>query len=183
MVQGRGINSEINETGRTQAQKFYQAYKDHPFDIVYTSNLKRTQQSVQEFLDMGYPTQALAGFDEISWGDHEGMAYDMERHQAYLDGLAQWTKGNLDHRVGGGETPLEVKARQEKAMKIVLSGEEENILIATHGRAMRILICWLMGRDLSEAEYYKHSNLCVYQLKYEGGEFEILKEADTSHMD
>ena len=49
IVQGRGMDTELNEKGRAQAEAFYQAYKDVPFDKIYTSTLKRTHQTVQNF--------------------------------------------------------------------------------------------------------------------------------------
>ena len=46
VVQGSGIDADLNATGRAQANAFYQAYKDHPFDKLYVSGLKRTFQSM-----------------------------------------------------------------------------------------------------------------------------------------
>lgn len=182
MVQGRGVDADLNETGRAQAKLFFDAYKNVPFDKIYTSSLVRTQQSVQGFTDLGISTEGLTGLDEISWGDHEGMPYDEVRHQAYLEGLEEWRKGNLTVRVGGGENPIEVSERQKEAMDHILSGDEENILIAMHGRAMRIMLCWLTDKPLQEAEGFEHSNLCLYKLKYQADKFEIVLSADTSHM-
>ncbi|MCV9386450.1 histidine phosphatase family protein [Reichenbachiella ulvae] len=182
-VQGRGVDSDLNELGRKQAEAFFEAYQDVPFDKVYTSSLKRTKQSVQGFIDAGLPYESLSGFDEISWGDHEGLPYDEKRHALYLKGLEEWAKGNYDYAVGGGDTPLQLQARQKEAMDYVLSKEnEENVLIATHGRAMRFMICWLMGLPLNQSEQFEHENLCLYQLKYEADEFEIVKHADTEHL-
>ncbi|RJE74688.1 histidine phosphatase family protein [Reichenbachiella sp. MSK19-1] len=181
-VQGRGVDSDLNALGRQQAALFFEAYKNVPFEKVYTSSLKRTMQSVQGFIEMGLPFEKLSGFDEISWGSHEGLPYDELRHELYLAGLAEWGKGNLEHRVGGGDTPIEVCERQRLAMDQVLAGEEENILIATHGRAMRIQLCWMMGLLLSQSEDFPHANLCLYQLWYSDGKYEIVKNADVSHL-
>ncbi|PIB37469.1 hypothetical protein BFP72_08100 [Reichenbachiella sp. 5M10] len=181
-VQGRGIDSDLNALGRRQAEAFYQAYREVSFGQIYTSSLKRTVQSVQGFIDQGVPYEQLSGFDEISWGDHEGLAYDKERHAMYLAGIEQWSQGNLDYRVGGGDTPIEVAARQQEAMNHVLEGDEEHVLIATHGRAMRIQLCWMMGLPLSRSEDFPHANLCLYQLHYHDGQYEIIRQADVAHL-
>ena len=34
IVQGRGINSDLNDTGRAQAEAFYQYYKETKFDAL-----------------------------------------------------------------------------------------------------------------------------------------------------
>lgn len=182
-VQGRGIDSSLNETGRQQAQKFYEAYQDVPFDKVYTSSLKRTGESVMAFLNKGIPTQALSGLDEISWGDHEGQDFDPEMHQKYLDVVKLWSEGNLDVGVQGGESPLEVMKRQREAISNIMSREDEDtILIATHGRAMRILVCWLMNYPLNKMDAFDHANLCLYLLEHHDGSFRIIKHADVSHL-
>lgn len=49
IIQGGGIDSSLNELGRRQAQQFYQAYHHIQFDRIYTSELKRTHQSVAPF--------------------------------------------------------------------------------------------------------------------------------------
>jgi len=53
IVQGGGVDAPLNELGRQQAQAFYDIYKDVLFEIVLTSKLQRTHQTVQPFLEMG----------------------------------------------------------------------------------------------------------------------------------
>jgi broad specificity phosphatase PhoE len=55
IVQGRGRDTDLNDEGRKQADLFYNAYKSVPFDKVYISELKRTEQSIQQFIDLGIP--------------------------------------------------------------------------------------------------------------------------------
>ena len=42
IVQGRGVDSSINEKGIGQAQQFYNVYKNIGFKKIYVSLLKRT---------------------------------------------------------------------------------------------------------------------------------------------
>ena len=39
VIQGRGIDSSLNEMGQQQALQFYRAYHHIGFDIIYTSEL------------------------------------------------------------------------------------------------------------------------------------------------
>ena len=55
IVQGSGVDSDLNETGIEQANAFFEHYKNISFDKIYTSKLKRSQQSVQQFIDLGIP--------------------------------------------------------------------------------------------------------------------------------
>lgn len=182
-VQGRGIDASINETGRIQANAFFESYKDIPFDKIYTSSLIRTRQSVQQFIDMGIPVQSLDGLDEISWGDHEGQEFDPEMHQVYLDTVAGWERGEFDKGVSGGESPQEVMHRQRLAMDIITGDEDtENVLIATHGRAMRILICWMLNYPLENMDAFEHANLCLYQLELASQRYRIIKHGSIDHL-
>src|ERR1044072_8256544 len=74
IVQGRGVNSDLNELGRQQGEAFYQYYKHVTFDRVYTSALKRTHQTVNRFIEEGIPWEQLPGLDELSFGIWEGKA-------------------------------------------------------------------------------------------------------------
>lgn len=182
-VQGRGIDSSINATGRRQAGEFFQSYKHISFDKIYTSELKRTKESVQSFITNGIPYEALNGLDEISWGKHEGQPYDPIMHKVYLDTVAGWEEGNLDLSVGEGESPKEVMLRQKEAIATIMSRKEENnVLIATHGRAMRILICWMLNYPLEKMDVFEHANLCLYHLQYSGNSYSIVKHGSTSHL-
>lgn len=183
MVQGRGINSSINETGRSQADKFYKAYKDVGFDKIYVSSLKRTKESVNQFIQEGISYEQLPGLDEISWGDHEGQQFDPAMHQKYLECLESWAEGDLDVAVSGGESPKEVMARQKESIEHILSREDEQtILICSHGRAIRILVCWLLNYPLHKMDVFKHQNLCLYELTYTGSMFSVDKANDTAHL-
>lgn len=184
MVQGRGIDAPLNDLGRKQAESFFDAYQNVAFDKVYTSALVRTVQSVQGFIDKGIAHESLSGLDEISWGSHEGEVFTPEMHQRYLNVIGSWQKGDLSETVGGGESPLDVVARQKEAMAdIMQQEEEETILVAMHGRAMRVLLCWLMNYPLSKMDVFEHQNLCLYLLHHGGSLYTVRKFCDNKHTE
>ena len=61
VVQGSGIDSDLNELGFLQARAFFDVYQDIEFDKIYTSKLRRTVQSVQEFINLGIPYEQFEG--------------------------------------------------------------------------------------------------------------------------
>lgn len=183
MVQGSGIDASINEEGRKQAQAFFEFYQSVPFDKIYISALKRTRQSVQGFIDQGIPYESLPELNEISWGVNEGVAFADSDQNYYQDMVKKWQNGETDIKVEGGESPLDVQIRQEKAIKYILSQpDEETILICMHGRAMRILLCWLQNQPLSQMDNYLHNNLCLYKLDYNGADFKVETFNDIAHL-
>ena len=76
IVQGSGIDSDLNELGQAQARAFFDYYKDQPFDKLYVSALKRTHQSMAGFIESGLVYEELADLNEISWGEREGVPVD-----------------------------------------------------------------------------------------------------------
>src|ERR1700712_321398 len=101
IVQGRGMNTDLNDEGRKQAGQFFNAYKDVPFDKIYISELKRTQQSIQQFIDLGIPYEKLEGLDELAWGIHEGQPSTPETKSAFMKIVRNWVDGKLDSKFEG----------------------------------------------------------------------------------
>ena len=183
IVQGRGMNTDLNDEGRKQAGQFFNAYKNVLFDKIYISNLKRTQQSIQQFIDLGIPYEKLEGLDEMAWGILEGTESTPESKSAFLKIIRDWVAGNLDSSFEGGESPNQVKERQEKAMEVIMSHpDEKTVLVCMHGRAMRLLLCWLTGKPLTEMETFPHQNLVLYKLTYDGGDFQIIEFNNAQHL-
>ncbi len=184
VVQGSGIDAPLNETGKAQARAFYTRYMDYPFDKIYISALQRTRQTVNEFIDAGIPYEKLKGLNEIDWGKYEGKLVTPADNKYYKRLVENWQHGNVDLRIDGGESPLMVQKRQEKEMTHILSqGEEKNVLICMHGRAMRILLSTLLNYPLSSMDRFAHHNTGCYHLIYNGNAFSVIKANDTSHLE
>lgn len=185
IVQGSGVDSDLNDMGRAQAQAFFLAYQHVPFNKIYISTLRRTYQTAEPFIELGIPYEKLSGLNEISWGVMEGKAPGNLDNEYYRSLIDAWSSGNVAQTTDGGESPDQVAARQKVAMDRILSHpDEETVLIAMHGRAMRILLCWLTGRSLSEMDQFEHSNVCLYKLHYDydANAFTIDLANDTSHL-
>jgi broad specificity phosphatase PhoE len=182
-VQGSGVDTDLNELGRTQANLFYQTYKQVPFDKIYTSALKRSQQSVQQFINLGIPHDALLGLNEISWGTKEGHRVTPEEDAYYHYMLEQWRLGSTNLKIQGGESPDDVVKRMKPAVDYIMAREEEKtILICMHGRAIRILLCYLLNYPLKSMDMFEHQNLGLYLLNYTGSMFTIEKYNDDTHL-
>lgn len=183
IVQGSGVDMELNDTGKQQASRFFEAYYSHPFDVVYTSALKRSQQSVEGFIRQGIKHVALTGLNEISWGDFEGKQQTPEQKAVYWDMIHRWNAGELNAKIPNGESPLELQQRQREALDIILANDaEKEVLICMHGRAMKSLLCLLLNKPLTEMELFVHSNLCMYRLSYNGKIFAMEEANVTEHL-
>lgn len=184
VVQGSGIDAPINERGKAQARAFFEAYKEVQFDQVYHTALIRTKQSIQGFLDLGIPSEALPELNEISWGDYEGTPMTPEEGEYYRHMLHQWQQGNLDYAIAGGESPNRVAERIKKGISKILEGPGETVLVCMHGRAMRIFLSLMLNYDLRYMDQFEHTNLCLYVLEQlEDGTFVVRKFNDRGHLE
>ena len=183
IIQGGSVDTDLNNTGKKQADDFYHTYKTIPFDKVYTSVLKRSIQSVQKFIESGIPHEAYKELNEISWGEKDGKIATTEDSQFYLSMIKAWSAGEVDQKVEGGESPQEVKLKQQKIIDLILSRKEEsNVLICMHGRAIRILLTTLLNYPLKCMDQFEHHNLGLYILTYTGTMFTVDLYNSTQHL-
>lgn len=183
IVQGNGVDTDLNETGLNQGFLFYNKYKTTPFDKIYVSGLKRTQQTIQHFINDGIPYEKLHELNEISWGEYEGKAQDFKERAFYQYAVNAWNSGNYDVAVANGETPNQLQERQKKALEIILKNtHEKTVLVCMHGRALKSFICLLLNVPLLNMDNYQHQNTCLYQLDFDGEKFELVIENDVSHL-
>ncbi len=184
IVQGRGVNSPLNDNGLQQAQAFYEAYKHIPFDKIYTSTLLRTHQTVQHFVNDGIPMHELAGLDEISWGIYEGKEQTQEILSGFEQVVNSWRNNDLDLAILEGESPNALVLRQQEAIQTMLQQQQEKeILVCMHGRALRIMLCHLTGVPVCQMDEFPHTNTALYKLEYVQDKFSIVDYYNTKHLD
>lgn len=164
IIQGSEVDSDINTTGINQSDKFYDKYKEIQFDKVFVSNLKRTYQTVQKFIEINnIPFEKLKEFNEISWGINQGKNDDLKDYKILV---GTWLDGKLDNKFKLGESPNEMVIRLVKGFNHIISHDLKRVLLCIHGRALRILLSKVLDNDLTKMDKYKHSNTGLYILEY-----------------
>ncbi len=182
VVQGRGINSDLNNTGEQQAKAFFDSYHPIDFDVIYTSKLKRTHQTVAHFLNKNITHEIRENIDEIDWGIFEGVEHDPSLQKEYYDIIDGWANGNLTIKIEGGESAQDLADRLIPFVEEIKNSMHKTILACTHGRTLRVLMCLLLNKSISAMDDFDHQNTCLYHLKYDGVKFELIKENDVEHL-
>ena len=180
IIQGSEVDSDINDVGESQANSFYEYYKNINFDKIYVSDLKRTFQTIRRFTEKGSSYEKLKEFNEISWGVNQGKSDDLEDYARLID---TWLAGNLDNKFEEGESPNEMSVRLVKGFNKVLDDDHDTVLLCIHGRALRILLSKIIDNDLTKMDKYVHSNTGVYILEYKNGKYEILGSNLRDHLE
>ncbi len=182
IVQGSGVDTDLNETGINQARAFFEAYRDIDFQLIVTSRLKRTHQTVQAFIDQHIPWIQTPDINEISWGEQEGKPSTPEQVEVYRSTIAHWQNGNLDASMPGGESAGQLLLRVSRFVDWLKTRPEQRIVVATHGRTLRCLLTLLKGLGPGDMEHMPHANTGVYVMRFENEQFTFEMENDLRHL-
>jgi len=182
IIQGSGIDSDLNSNGLAQAQAFYQYYKDINFDFAYASALKRSQQTIRPFLSDNIPHEFTPLINEINWGVHEGKSFAQDLAESYKNLISHWQAGNYAASVEGGESAERLSERCSTFLDQVIHVQGQQILVCTHGRTLRCLMSIVNGESLAQMETYTHHNTGLFLVKHGAQGFELLKQNDTEHL-
>lgn len=143
-------NSPLTENGILGAKITGQYLKDTPFLRAYSSPQQRAVETRDYILaerNDHVPTFELAGLCEMDFGQWEGCHVpELKKTPEFNIYLTQ--PEHYDPSINGGETYINVLNRMLASLEqIVHETPEEtgNILIVSHGTALRILIAHLKG--------------------------------------
>ena len=185
IVQGGGVDSDLNETGKRQARAFFEYYKEQHFHAVYASTLRRTHQTLAPWIEeKGYSMVQDAALVELGWGILEGKYPTREEVALFNDLRAEWARGNVHMGIEGGESPQQCWDRLEPFLNTLHKRHQgERVLVCSHGRTSRILLSQLLGKGLSKMEEFPHSNTGLNILQFSGnGEVQAETLNDTQHL-
>lgn len=182
IVQGRGVDSNLNEVGKAQRDAFFGAYEQENFDLVLTSSLKRTFQTVEPFIQKGIEHISYADLDEISWGTFEGKTADEALHKYYKNMIKSWASGDYQACIEEGESAQDMGDRLTLFVQQLQQLKQPKILICTHGGSMAFLMTILQNQPLSVMPEYRHANTGLCKFGYDGDDFQLLLQNDTSHL-
>jgi len=182
IVQGCGIDSELNQKGFHQSKLFYEQYRHEKFDLVISSHLKRSIQTVQNFISEGIPHIRDQRIREISWGEHEGKSGEPELMEKYFQILKHWSTGNYHARPVNGESAEELQDRIGLFLNELTNRAESKILICTHGRTLRAMMCLIQNLPISRMEDIHQQNTGLYKCRYIHGNWDLLETNSLTHI-
>ncbi|MCC5942578.1 MAG: histidine phosphatase family protein [Balneolaceae bacterium] len=183
MLQGRGINAPLNETGKLQAQCLSEYLQNYETNFLVSSSLIRAEETAGFYsAASGLILDKNSDLDEMDFGDFEG-----EPIIAVMDEIkrldAAWRNGEVDVKIPGGESPAEVFERADAAVRDYLNEkEDETIVLVIHGRLIRILLSAWLGYGLQNMHLIEHANGAVNQLVHHKGDFEPVYFNKTEHL-
>lgn len=186
IVQGGGVDSDINSTGRAQARALADRLGSVDVDALYASTLRRAKQTADIVAVPHEPVSRtyLRDLNEMDWGVFEGEPQSETRDASMREIKSAWRSGTYDRRVEEGESIQEVQLRARRAVNHIVRREAGNtVLVVTHGRYLRVLLATILdGYGLEDMAELEHSNTCVNRVVSDGGSFRPDLLNCTAHL-
>lgn len=175
-------DSPLTEEGIRRAKKLSERLKSIDFDKIYSSPQKRALDTAKILNTQDLDIITLDGLKELSLGKWEGMKLqEVEEH--YPEEFYLYFNQPDSYVSLGGESFHELFVRVKKSLKEIISKEDENVLIVSHGVTIKAIIAILKKMDIREfvkIKVYTGTSLTIFEIDDE--KIQCLLEGDDSHL-
>lgn len=159
----------LNETGRAQGRALGERLKGEGIVSVTTSDLCRAVQTGEEaasVLGITTPPTIDADLRERGFGIFEGLTrIDLETHHA--EAWQAWRMSQISPP-GAEQTELVLERMKRALHRIARAGSPGNVLVVSHGAAMRLAMNDLTGTNMAIIP-----NGAVYKLALDNEAWEV----------
>jgi len=189
------VNVSLSEKGRKQAELLGKRLASYPIDAWYSSNLIRAVETSQIAYEqvkklrtepLSFKEQRMEELREIDFGDLTGATIE-EQHEFMKQYWSEHVRHEEDLQYPNGETSDEAADRLEKAFEEIIRTGKKEIVVVTHGVAIRAFIAKkFMGdikRRLDLTQTFE--NTCINQIGYDetDGSFYLERFNDYAHLE
>ena len=180
----QGISDiRLSPEGINQAHLLAEHTPFNAVDAVYSSDLVRAVMTAKILSDkFNLPIIRERGLRETNFGDWEGR---------FLSDLAKENPKGFEYfftrpdkvQPPGGETFLQSQARIMNALdEIIADNEDRNIIVITHGAAIRLIICAALYIPIRKMWAISQNNMAVNILTFDEGNFSVELMNSTLHL-
>lgn len=179
------FDSDLTENGRAQIARLPAYFKEIKIDAAYASDLKRTRETAEIVAkEKGLPVNERRGLREIHGGEWEDVPWD-DLPEKFPESYGHWLERPHLCRMPGGESMVDFQTRiYETVLQIAAENEGKNVLIATHGTAIKVLLCRVKNVPLSEMPgepWCDNASVTVLECA-EDGTITVKVDGDNSHL-
>jgi broad specificity phosphatase PhoE len=177
IVQGQ-LETEINETGKNQAEALAKRLSEREFDAMYCSTMKRAFQTAR--IVNKHHNLKISRADsirEVERGSYEGKPLErmVEDSRAADEEDYLW-------KPEGGESLEDLKQRVLGFLENIAESQHDNVLAVSHGGPIKVLVPGVMGHSSKRSYRIKADNCSVTELAHNGRYWDINLLNSTSHL-
>ena len=181
------IDTPLSPLGVSLAEETGEGLKDVKFDAAFSSPLKRAVDTAKIVLSKNNykdtPIYTDERIKEVHLGDWEGKKFKGEGATIPQDEVNQFFTNPFKlGRVPGGEKATEVCERAQSFIKELSTKNYDNVLIATHGFALRAMLNFVYENKEDFWQGHVPYNCSVSILEYKNNKFTLL-ESDKIYYD
>jgi broad specificity phosphatase PhoE len=153
----------LNVNGLNQARQAADYLSKFDIEAIYSSHLSRAYETASIIATkLQKPHFIDKELTEVNMGRWEGSRWDDIKIE-YIDYLPKWLNNLENIPAPGGESYGQVQVRVVRAYKRIISkhSEDSNILIVSHGIAIKTLIAYILGLSLNNLGNFELLNASI----------------------
>lgn len=181
-IQGHA-NADLTETGRQQADLIARRLKNEEIDAIYCSDLDRARITAEKIgLLNGAKVIVDKELREMSFGVWEGMLFsDVEKK--YPKEFKEWMEKPEVLKIPKGEDLYSLRDRMERVITRIMSQHKgKNILIVSHGTALKTLVLYLLSMPLTNYKNLAMDNVSLSIVEKRDYNNVLKIYNDTNHL-
>ncbi len=177
------VDVPLNEIGRKEAQLVAEALSGQAIQAVYSSPLNRAKDTAEAIARFhGLEVRIIEGLRDLSFGEWQGVSHVTVRER-YPDLYRRWLQEPQTVTFPGGESLKVLQSRTVEAVRqVILNHVEDTIVMVSHRVVNRVLICGLVGIDLSRFWQIGQDTTAINVLICKKGHFVLTCLNDTCHL-
>jgi len=183
VTQGSGIDSDLSETGKIQAKKLVNRFKNMKISKIFCSDLKRSFGTAKTLSNaFGVEITSDLRLRELNVGEWaDGKSNALKKWIEFYE--SEKAKGipRENIRPPGGENSWDHIKRAENFLESI-NDMEGNILVVGHSGTNKVIIGLIQRTDPDSFYTFKQENACVNELEFDGKTWKVLKINDTAHL-
>lgn len=171
----------LNLAGREQMQRVRAALGLQTFAAVFASTLARSVEAAAIVSQTSSVTR-VAGFDEIHFGDWEGLTVEEIRTRD-PEGYARWVAKRGDFHYPGGESTSAFRCRVVRALHDVLhNAPPGNLLFVVHKGIIRSVLAELLRLDERQRQGLAVALASIHVIGHVNGHWHAEMLDRTDHL-
>jgi broad specificity phosphatase PhoE len=173
----------LNETGLKQAELLGEYLSREKIDFIYSSPLKRAVKTAEAIAGhQALEVNIVPNLIDFDCGEWQGLSH-LEVRERYPELYQDWVHLPEQVRIPGGESLEAVRNRVIPFIEdTVLRCGQGKVALVSHRVVNKVLICALLGLDISHFWNIKLDPCGITRFSYEEGRLILTRHNDTSFL-
>ena len=169
-------DTPLTPVGRMQMERLAERLRHASIGVIYSSDLQRSSLGAQIIArDHDVEVFQLPELRELNFGTWEGLSFT-ELTEQFPEEAAKRKADILNYQTPEGETILGFSKRINVCFNSILAdNHDRDILIVAHKGVNRVILCHLLGLDLSNVFVFEQDYGCLNVIDFFPDNSKVIK--------